>query len=199
MYRSLTIILFHLILLLAVAEFSAPAAPGYAAAQHHWRPVRDEVYLQEIGRKVTASTPLTSVAVYEGDVYAGSAKGLHQLKVNELVEVSELREPVSRLVTAGSALWIITSQGLHRFQGGSWKKVSVEVVSDVCEHLSEVVAAGGNRLWRANGDALQPLTLALSPFAVTRVASYGETLYVHGPGRLTIFDGNRFGARNVWN
>jgi hypothetical protein len=38
-----------------------------------------------------------------------------------------------------------------------------------------------------------------SPFAITRVASYGETLYVHGPGRLTIFDGTRFGARNVWN
>ena len=197
--RFSTVILDQLILFLAVSAFGASAASGAAVVQRHWQPVRDEVYLQEIGRKVTASAPLTSVAVYEGNVYAGSVKGLHQLKANELVEVSELREPVSRLVTAGGALWIITSQGLHRFQSGSWKKVSAEAVSDVCEHLHEVVAAGGSRLWRVNGDALEPLTSSSSPFAITRVVSYGETLYVHGPGRLTIFDGNRFGARNVWN
>jgi len=30
------------------------------------------------------------------------------------------------------------------------------------------------------------------------VVSHGETLYVHGPGRLTVVDGNRIGARNVY-
>ncbi|MHB8522511.1 MAG: hypothetical protein ACYDH9_17380 [Limisphaerales bacterium] len=184
---------------LMVAGATACASPAGAAVQRLWQPVPDNVYLQETGRKVTASAPLTSVAVYEGIVYAGSAKGLHQLKGNELVEVSELREPVNRLVTAGGALWAITSPGLHRFQNGAWKKISGEVVSDVCEHLGAVVAAGGSRLWRVKGDALEPLTASPSPFEITRVVSYGETLYVHGPGRLTIFDGTRFGARNVWN
>ena len=191
----------RLICILAFVGFAvgASAAPADTTTQRLWQPVPDDVYLQEVGRKATTSVPLTSVAVYEGKVLAGSAKGLHQLKGSELVEVSELREPVSRLVTAGGALWATTSPGLHRFQNGSWKRISAEAVSDVCEHLGEVVAAGGSRLWRVKGDALEPLTSSPSPFDITRVASFGETLYVHGEGRLTILDGDRFGARNVWN
>ncbi|MEO6181710.1 MAG: hypothetical protein ABIP71_01120, partial [Verrucomicrobiota bacterium] len=199
MFRFSPVFLARLFLIFVATEISASAAPKTSAAQRHWQPVRDEVYLQEMGRKVAASAPLIAVAVYEGNVYAGSARGLHQLKGNGLVEVSELRDPVSRLVTAGGALWVITSQGLHRLQSGSWKKISSEAISDVCEHLSEMVTAGGERLWRLKGDALEPLTSSLSPFGITRVVSYGETLYIHGPGRLTIFDGTRFGARNVWN
>src|SRR6185295_11043870 len=118
----------------------------------------DEVYLQEIGRKVAASSPLTSVAVYDGTVYAGSANGLYQLNGNELVEVKPLREPLNRLVTAKGALWAITSQGLNRYQNGAWKKISDERVTDVCEHLGEVVACGGGKLWRVTADALKPLT-----------------------------------------
>ena len=74
-----------------VFEIRAPAAP---AALRQWQPVRVEVDLQEAGRKAAARAPLTSVAVYEGNLYAGSAKWLHQLKGNELVERSELHEPV---------------------------------------------------------------------------------------------------------
>ena len=187
------------ILTFAAIAINATAAPAGADAQRLWQPVLDDVYLQEVGRKVATGAPLTSVAVYEGKIFAGSPKALHQLKGNELVEVSELREPISRLVTADGALWAIARPGLHRFQNGTWKKISAEAVSDVCEHSGEVVAAGGSRVWRVEGDALEPLTSSPSPFAITRVVSFGETLYVHGPGRLTILDGDRFGARNVWN
>lgn len=109
--------LVQLILVSAAFDFSAPAA---SVPQRLWQPSRDEVYLQEIGHKVTASAPLTSVAVYRGSVFTGSATGLQELQSNELVEVSALREPVSRLVTAGGALWVITSRGLHRFQNEVW-------------------------------------------------------------------------------
>ena len=197
--RLQTILFIALLWILTATDFNVAAAPAETAVQRHWQPVRDEVYLQEIGRKVTTKTPLTSVVVYEGNVYAGSTIGLHVLKGSELVEVSELREPVTRLVTVGGSLWVITSQGLHRLQNGSWEKISDEPMKDVCGHLKEVIAASNSRLWRIKDDALEPLTSRQSPFDITRIASFNETLYVHGLGRLTIFDGERFGARNVWN
>ena len=197
--RLLLGFLVRLILISSMVEVSAPAAPAEPPVQPRWQPVRDEVYLQEVGRKVASAAPLTSVAVYEGNIYAGSANGLLLLKGSKLVESSELRDTVNRLVTTKQALWAITSQGLHRLQAGVWKKVSSEAVNDVCEHLGEVVAAGGSRLYRVKGDTLKPLTGLECPFGMTRVASYSETLYVHGQGRLTIFDGDRFGTRNVWN
>lgn len=72
-------------------EIRATAA---TAALRQWQPVCVEVDLQEAGRKAAACAPLTSVVVYEGNLHAGSAKGLHHLKGNELVEGSELHEPV---------------------------------------------------------------------------------------------------------
>lgn len=187
------------VLVLALPMLASAAAPDSPASQRHWQPIQDKVYLQEIGRKVAVSFPLTSVAVHDGVVYAGSTNGLYRLNTNELTQVAEVRGPVGRLVSAGGALWIITPPGLHRFQRGAWKQISTEAVSDVSEHGREVIVAGGSRLWRVHGDSLQPLTSTPSPFPITRVVSYDETLYVHGSGRLTIFDQNRFGERNVWN
>lgn len=87
MLRLSQVFVARLTLLFTVIEISALAAPADATAHRLWQPVGDEVYLQEIGRKVATSAPLTSVAVYEGNIFAGSAKGLHQLKGNELVEI----------------------------------------------------------------------------------------------------------------
>ncbi|MEO6034783.1 MAG: hypothetical protein ABIQ35_05980, partial [Verrucomicrobiota bacterium] len=164
-----------------------------------WRPVPDEVYLQESGRQVKTDFPLTSVAIFSNKVFSGSTNGLFWLKGRTFTEVSEVREPVLRLVVAKGMMWVMTGQGLHRFDGKVWKKISTEPVTDVCEHLGNVIAASDDRLWRINGDALEALNAARNGFSITRVVSYSETLYVHGPGRLTIFDGERFGARNVWN
>jgi hypothetical protein len=140
--------LVRLILFLVCCELCAIASPADSPTLRHWQPVRDEVYLQEVGRKIAASFPLTSVAVYEGKVYAGSAGGLYELTGNELSKIAAVRAPVQRLVVAGASLWALTSEGLLRFQPGSWKKVSGEAVNDLCEHLGEVVVAQQNRLWR---------------------------------------------------
>ena len=51
----------------------------------------------------------------------------------------------------------------------------------------------------SSGGALAPLVDADSPFLIARVISHGETLYVQGQGRLTYYDGDRIGARNVFD
>ena len=79
-----------------------------------WKPVKDEVFLQEVGRQVPTSHPLTSVAVFEGSVYAGSDQGLFKLQADQLIPIDELSTPIRRLVTTSDAMWAITGKGLYR-------------------------------------------------------------------------------------
>jgi len=186
-------------MLLACGELCAGAAPATITNERRWQPARDEVYLQETGRNISTTVPMTSVAVYEGRIYAGSAKGLHELGGNELAEVAAVREPVNRLVVAKESLWAMTSEGLWRFQRGVWKKVSAKPVSDLCEHLGEVVVAQANQLSQVHGETLEPLTTNESAFAISRVLSHCETLFVQGAGRLTFVEGKRIGGRDVYD
>ena len=67
-----------------------PWAAGLSAAApadspHLWRPAPDNVYLQEIGRKIATPQPLTSVATVSGRVFAGGDAGLLELKGEGLV------------------------------------------------------------------------------------------------------------------
>ena len=174
------------------------AGPGWLTPGQP-RTVPDEVYLQEIGRKVPTTFALASVAVFEGQVYLGSAQGLYRLRGDALVSVEKAPPgSVLRLVPAKGALWAITGHGLNRFQGGLWQAISQETIVDVCEHLGEVIAASPRGLWRVGKAELEPMSTASCPFDMTRVTSYCETLYAGGPGRLSLFDGDRFGMRNVW-
>jgi len=45
---------------------------------------------------------------------------------------------------------------------------------------------------------LKPLASKEGPFPIARVISHSETLYVQGAGRLTLFDGEQIGGRNVY-
>ena len=136
---------------LGLSGFSALTATAGLADTHLRIPVRDDVYLQEIGRKVAAPFSLTSVAVYEGKVYAGSSAGLHQLNGENWAPVSAVSAPVSRLVVTSKALWLISSQGLHRNQSGLWMKISDQPANDVAEHLGQGPfpgSGGGDQLLR---------------------------------------------------
>jgi len=166
---------------------------------HRWRPVRDEVYLQEVGRKVLSDDPLNAVAVFAKMAYAGSDKGLYRLNNDKLEPVSEMGEPIRRLVTARNALWVMTGQGLHRFQEGTWKTISNEPISDLTGHLGEVIVAKGTRLWRVHGDGLEALSTKEASFAISRAISHCETLYVQGGDRLSFFNGQGFGGLDVYS
>lgn len=171
------------------------------AANHEgraWKPIKDEIFLQEVGRQVPTSHPLTSVAVFNGSVYAGSDQNLFRLQADQLIPIDELSTPIRRLVATSGALWAITENGLYRLQRDDWKLISGDAVSDVTEHMGRVIVSIGRRLWRVDADALVLLVDADSPFPITRVVSHCETLYVHGTGRLTYYDGERIGGTNVF-
>ena len=164
-----------------------------------WRPVPDNVFLQEIGSKVVTPEPLHAVEIFKGKLYAGSENGLFLLEDDQLRPVRAFQIPVTRLVATTKSLWAIGKPGLHRFQNGIWKEISNERITDVTEHLGTVVVAVGKRLATVVGEKLEYLVRSEGPFPIHRVLSHCETLYVQGAGRLTLFDGVRIGGRNVYN
>jgi hypothetical protein len=159
---------------------------------------KDSVYLQEVGRQVLSSDALSALAVFDDQLYAGSDHGLRMLVGDQLKPVAQMSEPIRRLVTTSAALWTMTPRGLHQFQSETWTEISNEPVTDVTEHLGQIIVASGSSLLRVDGDRLALLTTSNAPFAITRVVSHCETLYVHGRGRLTYYDGNRIGGLNVY-
>ncbi len=184
---------------IAVFEMTMSGAETPGRAPRDWQPVADEVYLQETGRKVLSQKPLTSVAVLEGKVYAGTASGLLELDGNELRPVSGAAFPVKRLVVAADRLWVLAGDRLLSFGNRAWTTVSDQPVDDLCAHQDYIVAARGSHLWRIQSEGLRPLAETEAPFSIQRVVSWNETIYVEGSGRVTVFNGKDFGGRNVFD
>jgi hypothetical protein len=152
----------------------------------------DDVFLQEVGRKVISGEPLTTVAAADGIVFAGTGKGLLRLQGEKFTPEPGMESPVQRLVRAGGRTWAINSQGLHWNDGTSWKHVSAEPIGDLGEFRGEILAAVGNRLFRVRGDTLESLSTNAAPFGINRLVPHSDTLFIHGPGRLTVFSRGRF-------
>ena len=167
-------------------------------APQFWKPARDQVYHQEIGRKVVTVESQNAVAVFAGKVYTGSDKGLLLLTEDKLTSIAGMSEPVRRLIATRNALWAMTGSGLHRFQDGAWKSISDAPVTDVTGHHADVVASSGRRLWRVRDDKLEALSTNDAPFGIARVISNGETLYVQESDRLTFLAGQRFGGPDAY-
>ncbi len=151
-----------------------------------WHPTPDEVYLQEVGRKIATTQPLTCAAIHASRVFAGSTAGLLELKGESLVAVENFRAPVERMVEAQSNLWVLAGDQVSRLRGDAWEKISDKPMTDLCEHLGEIVAANGQGLWRLHGQAFEALAVPEPPFPILRLLSFNETLYLVGAERVTL-------------
>lgn len=180
------------LLLFAFASTASDTFPEF-----HPTPEPDTVYLQEVGRQVNSTLPLTTVASFRGSVYAGTEKGLLLLHNGEWSEVAGLREPIHRMVSINSNLWVAAGSGFFRFDG-NWRKISDLSVSDLCLHHGDLIAAVGSQLSKVTGEHLEPIGTASSPFPLQRVLSHQDLLYVQGSDRLTTFDGSVFGGRDEY-
>lgn len=170
-----------------------------------WKPVRDEVYLQEVGRQVPTTDPIVTLAMHEGVLYAGSKDGLLRLNGLALEKVAGWVTAVKRLRSIGSDLWVITETGLTHYRNGEWTPVAEGKFVDVCEHLGEVFAATDRDVYRLVDGRLQEISFAGPPPPATsvhlspiiRIASHAETLYFLCENDLLLLDGSVLNAEDV--
>ncbi len=178
-------------LLICTAALARPI--GSKLPERLWTPVGDELYRQEVGRKIVTDRPIVAVAAYNGRLYAGFEDGVYILDGESFVPAQGPKAAVVRLESMGGALWAITTDGLDRLDGSGWQQIAPGAFRDFCFHLGEIVVAEPRRLLRVVSDTLEPIPGSDGPrLTIERVQSYGQTLYVLGSGRLGLFDGARY-------
>ncbi len=149
-----------------------------------WEPIVDNVYLQAVSQRIESDQPLTSVAIFHGRAYAGSAAGLFRMEDDSLVPVDGITGPVKKLMAGPRALWVITAEGLDRFDGTAWKTIHTGGISDMCLDGKKVIVAIDKALFQVAGSTtLRPLSKD-SNRPILGVAAYGGTYYVHDGSKI---------------
>ncbi len=162
------------------AELPIPANP-------RWEPITDEVYMQETATHIETEHPLLAVAVFDSKAYVGDESGVWRVEGEKLVKAGGPSGPVTRLRTLGDALWAMASDGLWKYDGAAWVKVSGQSVTDVCLYNGRIIAASGTQLYSVEEDGLKPIT-EKGPAELLGVAAYGGTVYVHDGKRVGLLE-----------
>ena len=182
-----TLFLFLCLLLgeTAAADLPRPSAPL-------WRPVQDDVYLQETGWQLKTEKPLTAVAVRGDDVFVGSQVGVQRLSDHRLVAAGGPKSPVGLLRVLRGDLWAGTTDSLWRYDGGGWSQIAAGAFVDICLHVGEVVAVTPTEVLRLRAGRFEPITGVEARRPILGVASYAETVYVRHASRLGFLRAGRF-------
>lgn len=201
-----------LFLFTALTAFAAVTDPYmHPESERFWTPAADTPFLQEWVERVPTASPVTAVAVAGGLCHAVVDGKVHLLQGTTLSPVPGAPEGVERLLSLDGALWAMGSAGLHRMNGGAWAKVDDRHIVDLCAHNGAVLAATRDEVFRLengtlvsiepeggylstnttfhmeDGTQILPRPVKFGP--LTRIASYGGTVYALQPGGLALFDG----------
>lgn len=160
--------------------------------------VPDSVYWQETGDNVGSEVPLNSVAVLGNHVWVGTGAGLLELRGRQLERVGDMSAGVTRLVTAAKQVWALTETGLYRGGEAGWIRVATNRFSDLVEHQGAVLAAADRRLFRVLESRVEAAEGGEAPFAIRRLSSHQEALWVCGPDRLAPWIRGTFGGLDAY-
>jgi hypothetical protein len=119
-----------------------------ADQRYLWKPVADDVYLQEVGGQVCTAQPVTALAVYQGTLYAVTGGKLKMLSKEALQDVPAAPAGIRRLRSLGGALWAAAEGGNYRFAADKWQRIDEREMVDFCLHLGQVHAATADDLFR---------------------------------------------------
>ncbi|MFH1739435.1 MAG: hypothetical protein ABIH23_10550 [bacterium] len=187
-----------LALILVLIGFSATAFADLAIPEDpQWKPIVDEVYLQEVGSRIETSEPLTAVAVLDNVAYVGNRQGVYRVENDALSRMDGPRSEVRRLKTLDGVLWAVARKGLWRYADGAWSRVALGAYVDVCLNLGDVVVASEQHLYRIGEGELELIDGNTSRLPILGVASYSETLYVRHADRVGFLHEGRYEYNDV--
>jgi len=199
------------VLVALLAGFSV--AVGDASAPL-WKPVADNVYLQEVGTKLATDAPVTNVVLLSEQPYAVMNGSVFALIDGTLQASPGAPTGVAQLESLAGALWAITDTHVYRFDGSAWSQVSDTPFVDLCLHLGSVHGATRDDIFRfENGafvniipetgwlsndstlimaDGTQVLADPVRIGPIDAIDSYSGTLYLLRRGNIALLDGAVF-------
>lgn len=183
----------------------------YEHSDPAWKPVTDDVFLQEVAKKIFTETPVQSIAEVNGECYAVVAGQVLIIKGDQLQLKIGAPTNVNRLISLEETLWALTKDGIFQYKNNSWKKVDKREFVDICLHQGKVYGATKEDLFHLengkfinakpkggylssdvtmlmeDGTQLHADPVQIGP--IHRIQSYSGTLYILRPGKLVLFDG----------
>lgn len=176
-----------------------------------WKPIPDEVYLQEEAHKIHTDKPVTGVGIYDSECFVIIEKEIYQLRNNQFELQKNAPQNVERLIALDENFWALTTNGIYRLNGKKWTKIDNQYFVDLCMHYGILHAATREKIFKLekdkfisikpeggyynsditmqmeDGTQLHANPVRLGP--IERLESYAGTLHVLRPGELIQFDG----------
>ncbi len=206
--------IFHTIFLLLIFVFTTSYSqkdPLFGTERPLWKPVSDEVFLQEKREKIFSDRPVTSVGMSKEECYAVMGGKVYAVEGDELSAVPGAPGDVFRLKTVNGTLWAMTEKGIYSVNGTLWDRLDDKKFVDVCFHLGSYYAATRDAIYRLEGsrfvdikpeggylssditmvmeDGSQVLADPVRIGPIERIVSYAGSIHILNPGRLSVIDG----------
>ncbi len=105
-----------IILLVIIISPPTQADDFFGLKNKTWKPVPDNIFLQEIGQKIPLDKPATSLAVMNNQCYVVLEGKVQLISEEYLKAVPNGPENVSRLKTLDGVLWALSSNGIYRLK-----------------------------------------------------------------------------------
>ena len=134
-------VVFFILASTAVVNAQPPADNLYNREHNLWKPVPDDIYLQERGQKIPLQKPVTSIALLENRCYVVMERKIHLLSGEAFNLVKSGPENVKQLKSVNGALWALSSNGIYNLMENKWQKIDDKEFVDVCMHLGVLHAA----------------------------------------------------------
>ena len=176
-----------------------------------WKPVPDNIYLQEVGQKILLDSPATSIAEFKNQCYVVINGNIHLLSNETINPIGSGPSNVKCLKSLNEAIWALSTDGIYRLTDKNWQKIDDKVFVDICMHLGVVHAATRDEVYKLENDKFvdikpemgylssditmlmedgsQVLADPVKIGPIDKIDSYSGTLYILRPGKLVLFDG----------
>lgn len=184
----------------------------YEPKEQLWKPMEDEVYLQEVSSKIKTNKPIQDIAILDETCFALMDGTLNKLQNGQLQLVKDSPSYIKRLITIQNTLWVFSKNGIYQFINKQWKLIDKQEYVDVCLHQGKIHAATKDAIYKfENGQFIDikpkegfnssDITMLMEDGSqvhadpvrigpINRIQSYNETLYILRPGKLVLLNGN---------
>ena len=183
MYKTFSVFATSVCLLAAspaMAELPIPGNP-------FWKPIVDEVYLQEVANHFETENPLSAVTVFERKAYVADAQGVAVVEDDALKRLETPIDNIMRLKVLNGDLWAASPNGLAKFDGSAWSLAADMPAVDMCLYNGQIVFASGRRLYALADGSPTPLSEPGST-SLLGIAPYSGTVYVHDGKRVGLLE-----------
>lgn len=191
----------------------------YEPSETTWEPIKDDVFMQEVAKKIKTNSPVTSIAQINNNCFAVMDGKLHSIEGDQLKALNGAPANVNELKTIEGSLWALAQEGVYQYNKGSWNKIDNQKFVDITIHRGVLYGATRDDLFfmkdgrfvntkpeggylnsdftnlMADGTQVHLNPVKIGP--IQKIQSFNETIYILRPGEVVVFDGEKVNTDHI--